>query len=283
VTPPGAQVESEPRRGERACYRWPVAGTRRILKLLVAAVLCGCANDPVGIATTRSGTPRPDASAAEAGSDAGGERRLGRDASAPLVGEDSGAQRPDATSATESDAGGSAEAALRGPDSGGALTDVFVLTRDAGETPPEHCVAPCIWELIVDCLPTLDECTVEGDSWVCDARTGWMVNESYGSRVGGFRVYGGASECFDATAIWPLGVHQYDGPRGPVGFGDEDEVVCSAFSRWNPSTPQFPPDAVVYELTPDAPECAAWGRHGFPVGALSCASETEGECPESQP
>lgn len=189
------------------------------------------------------------------------------------------------------------------PGSGGARdASVEFSQGDAGPAPPPYCVAPCVWEVVKHCIPTLDTCVTNHDagpafggfdSVTCDPTTGWAeFSGVVGPKHSRFTVSRYGETCFQ----WDYGY----APIQAAGFSDRsgrtlaivlggNVVYCGATyaDLANVVSNHALTDgglvladggfARAYPLDRSQPECAAWQDNGLPV-APPCTVNHTGVC-----
>lgn len=279
----------------------------RLAVLPLCALVLACA-DTQANAGDRSAATDGDASPDTARPATGGRPA---EAGPPAAGGSSGAQSTDASLA--SDAAEYVDASLDAAEAGRVLlardveTDpmwaprmsdatpdvgaFFGPPRDAGETPPPYCVAPCVWEAFRRCQAEMQTC-IEAQTSVpatttCDLASGWSVTDGYynfGSVVYSIRRYG--ELCFGASGfvMRPTTdtIISYRSYEGAVGLSVSPRTVhCGDISDptlvWGQD--ELPPGVEVYEMRPNAPECAPYARLG-PKVELGCETTYAGYCPD---
>jgi hypothetical protein len=165
--------------------------------------------------------------------------------------------------------------------------------NDEAGTPPPHCVAPCVWELIKNCRPTGrcvtqeyptpnvglpkhlfaagTSCAAENDWW--DVYSGTTTVSPGGSHD----VYLGACPCYrftktatdnGLTGIVPWNVRWYDGAGRVVADGwgyPRSRVLCGPWETlarpedaWLPDGGGYAPGFTPYDMDPTTPDCAGW-------------------------
>jgi len=181
---------------------------------------------------------------------------------------------------------------------------VTFFDGDAGPTPPPYCVAPCVWDVIRYCVPTLETCVTDTSadaapipaSVTCDPNTGWARFYKY---VGLHTFQDGVSRngitCFgwDQGALYgfpPVSVLS-DSSGREIATYIEDIVICGDVMwpdlifddgfHFTDGGVELVDGGVVpaYKMDKSRPECAAWeGGTGLPV-APPCSATRSGTCP----
>jgi hypothetical protein len=183
---------------------------------------------------------------------------------------------------------------------------VTFFDGDAGPTPPPYCVAPCVWEVVRHCIPTLDTCIVytaagalaDGGNleMTCDPNTGWA---EFHAHVRLHTWEDGVSRngitCFSweygfIPRIPPSRSLLYDSSGSIIATRFDDVMLCGDFKLSDvffDGAPHFTDGGVelvdggvaeVYETDKSLPECAAWDATGLPV-APPCSTTRSGTCP----
>lgn len=276
--------------------------------LVVPMVFAGCyASDHTSTsATTPSDSGRVRSSAA---SDVTGEDANASSSTGGIGGKS--AEQIDAGHLKDASAGGDSED--KGEKDSGAPSShmdaaldasVTFFDGDAGPTPPPYCVAPCVWEVIRHCVPTLETCVTNTDAdadrvsgtVTCDPNTGWA--KFYGS-VGLHTFQDSVSRngitCFSwnhgALQGFPPASFLYDSAGRKVATYTNGAVLCGDLN-WSDflfdGGPHFTDGGVelvdggvapAYNMDTSRPECVAWDEAtGLPV-APPCSSTRSGTCP----
>jgi hypothetical protein len=197
------------------------------------------------------------------------------------------------------------DATAEGEGGGQGEQDAAVVVSDgnAGSSPPEYCVAPCIWEVIKQCIPDFRQCVrpekpndyrLSLQEVICDPSTGWYTSSfvwigKYTLDVGrnyhpciSFNRMGSTILFFDSTGMSIAYIEL--SPSRTAYCGDilgfewtDDGVELADDGGFVPA----------YHLEPDRAECAAWDEYGFPVGSIpdndACIIADAGACGFEEP
>lgn len=152
--------------------------------------------------------------------------------------------------------------------------DGDVADGDAGsDTPPEHCIPPCVWKLMKHCRPQ-GACSWQSypggifgpNSVSCVPSSRWWRITTLGHigysdhfYIDGCRCYGYHASLMGTTGgAWSQTFEEwYDGDGNSIAWGVVTSnsltggVICGPFNPSNPSGP-------AYEMDPFAPDCAPW-------------------------
>jgi hypothetical protein len=152
---------------------------------------------------------------------------------------------------------------------------------DAEPTPPDYCVAPCVWEVVRRCIPDIRQCvseTVPGLEVVCDPSTGWYAVSFYvNSTTEETNVGHNGALCVSFRRDYSMGSNVViDSSGKTVALKDvHDAVYCGNITdidlyeaeRTDAGAELANDGGFVpaYHLDTDRAECSAWDWHGFPV------------------
>jgi hypothetical protein len=170
-------------------------------------------------------------------------------------------------------------------------------------TPPSDCVAPCVWDVIKDCLPVgpcigqpLEQQPGSGDETSLDCAPDndwWGANFSTFTR-GTYDVYVRGSPCFHFRSSSVDGVFGFTCETWSDGAGNvrarvlfSGPVYCGTPEALNAlgscSGPRIDPattGATAYAVDPSKPHCAPWANAIATAFGVNCRA---GCCPGTSP
>lgn len=141
---------------------------------------------------------------------------------------------------------------------------------DSGSAPPEHCFAPCVWDLMKNCQP-LGPCTVQdyginsygGEKYVsCALMNRWWEIQSPDYLVQSEQFYLNECHCYGFTSFQlandPSGITyaEWTNGRGAVVAWGNRQFATTTWDVICGSTPAT--NAAHYYVDPSLPDCQPW-------------------------